>query len=187
MKLKKVNAVLGLLVIFGLVVHVGYNIFAYMTMYYNPTLKILTAAPFMICVCLHAICGMCAVFLQGDGTRMDIYGKQNRATIIQRVSAALLFPLLILHLNGYKILQSLSEEGNCVMFAVVMLLNVFFFLAVAAHIATSFSKAFITLGLLQDRKKQQTIDRIAYVLCTVMFIIAAVVVVRGDLIMFVPK
>ena len=43
MKLKKINAALGLLSIVALLLHLGYTVFAYITFYYNPTLKLLTA------------------------------------------------------------------------------------------------------------------------------------------------
>ena len=116
MRLKKFNAVLSLLAILTLLIHVGYSTFAYLTFYYNPTLKKLTSLPFIIIVCLHAICAMCAVFLHGDGTRLDVYRKQNAGTIIQRVSAALIFPLLFIHLKTFDYLQSNAESGRWVVF-----------------------------------------------------------------------
>ena len=186
MKLKKLNAVLSLLSVLALLIHVGYSTFAYITFYYNPTLKTLTAVPFMVFVCLHAICGMCSVFLQNDGTRLDTYQKLNRSTVIQRVSAALIFPLLILHIKAYDILQKSSSEGKWFLFGLIMFLQVLFFAVVFLHTAVSFSKAFITLGLLTDRKKQKTIDRITYILCTVIMIVTTAAVVRGELIMFLP-
>ena len=99
MILKKTNAVLGLLSSIAVVVHMVYNCFSYFTFYYNPALKLATSVPLMVLVCAHAICGMCSVFLLGDGTRLDLYPQKNRKTIIQRISAALIFPLLIVHLD----------------------------------------------------------------------------------------
>ncbi len=55
MKLKKMNAALGLLSILFILIHVGYNVFAYLTFYYNPALSKATAVPFLILVCLHAV------------------------------------------------------------------------------------------------------------------------------------
>ena len=62
MKLKKINAVLALLSILLLLAHVGFSVFAYLTMYYNPILTLVFAWPFMITACLHAVCGMLTVF-----------------------------------------------------------------------------------------------------------------------------
>ena len=97
MKLKKTNAVLALLTTLFILVHIGYNTYCYLAYYYNPTLKIATSIPVMLSVCLHGILGMLAVFLMGDGTKLTTYPKQNIRTIVQRISAALIFPLLILH------------------------------------------------------------------------------------------
>ena len=80
MKLKKINAALGLLSIAAMLLHIGYTVFAYLAFYYNPTLKLVTAIPFMALACLHAVCGMLTVFLQADGTRLDLYPKQNLRT-----------------------------------------------------------------------------------------------------------
>ena len=63
MKLKKLNAVLALLSTIAMIFHIGYNIFAYLTMYYNPTLKLVSAVPFIVITCIHAVLGMCLVFL----------------------------------------------------------------------------------------------------------------------------
>ena len=87
-KIRKINAVLGLLSAVTLIVHVGYTVNAYLFIYYNPVLKLWTAFPFMVVTCLHALCGMLIVFTQADGTRLDLYPKENLRTIIQRVSAA---------------------------------------------------------------------------------------------------
>ena len=98
MKLKKLNAALGLLTILFMVLHIGYSVFAYLTFYYNPTLKLVFAYPFMVLMCLHAVCGMLNVFTMKDGSRADLYPKQNAGTILQRVSAALIF----LQTSGYR-------------------------------------------------------------------------------------
>ena len=56
--------------------------------------------------------GMLTVFLQADGTRLDLYPKQNLRTILQRASAALILPLLILHINTYDLLASTAEAEH---------------------------------------------------------------------------
>ncbi|MCR4963946.1 MAG: hypothetical protein K6B40_08780 [Firmicutes bacterium] len=187
MKLKKINAVLSLLAVLTLLIHIGYSAFAYFTFYYNPALKTLTSLPFIVVVCLHAICGMCAVFLQSDGARLDVYRKQNMGTFLQRVSAALIFPLLIVHLKTFTLLQSSAAGGQWGMFGLLLCLQVAFYLIVFVHVAVSFSKAWITLGLLTDRDKQKRLDRLAYILCAVLFVVTATAVVRGQLLMFLPK
>ncbi len=187
MKLKKINAAAGLLSSLALLIHVTYNIYAYLTFYYNPSLKKYTAIPFILFTCIHAICGMCSVFLLGDGTRLDIYQKQNMQTVIQRVSAALIFPLLILHLKTYDLLKTAAGNKAWPLFTLLTLLQVIFYAVSAAHTAVSFSRALITLGILADRKRQKKLDRFIHAFCIVLFAAAVFAVVRGELKMFLPK
>ena len=186
MAFKKCNALLGLLTILALLVHIGYNVFCYLTFYYSPTLSMLTAAPIIVFACLHAITGMCSVFLLGDGTRVSPYQKQNRRTVAQRVSAALIFPLLIVHLNTFDVLKAAATSGTWLVFGLVMCAQIAFYAVVAVHVATSFSRAFITLGLLTSRETQTRIDKVVAVVCACLFLFAAFAVVRGQLSMFLP-
>ena len=186
MRLKKCNAVLGLLTILALFIHIGYSAFAYLTFYYNPMLKTLTAVPILVFVCLHAITGMCSVFLLGDGTRIDPYQKQNRRTVIQRVSAALIFPLLIVHLRTFDLLEGAAEGGAWPTFGLVLCAQIAFYAMISAHVVTSFSRALITLGLLSSRETQARIDRIVTIVCICLVLFAAIAVVKGQLSMFLP-
>ena len=184
MRLKKINAVLGLLSIATMLLHIGYTVFAYLAFYYNPTLKLLTAIPFMVLACLHAVCGMLTLFLQSDGTRLELYPKQNARTILQRVSAALMLPLLILHINTFGLLQSSAEAGQWIWFALLMLSQPLFYDVVQTHIAVSVTRGLITLGWLSSTEKQKVIDRVVYILCALAFVVSTFVVVRTELAMF---
>lgn len=184
MKLKKLNAALGLLSIVAMLLHIGYTVFAYLAFYYNPTLKALTAVPFMVLVCLHAVCGMLTVFLQADGTCLDLYPKQNLRTILQRASAALMLPLLILHINTYGMLRSSAEAGQWLWFALLMLSQPLFYGTVLTHVAVSVTSGLITLGLLTSRDRQKRIDTVIYVLCALAFAFTTFVVLRTELAMF---
>ena len=180
MKLKKTNAVLALLTTLFILVHIGYNTYCYLAFYYNPTLKIATSIPVMLSVCLHGILGMLAVFLMGDGTKLATYPKQNIRTIVQRVSAALIFPLLILHLNTFNILQASSEEGSWPKFILVIICQVLFYGIIIVHTA----KALITLGLLSSPAKQKKLDKIIYFIAGFVLAIAAYSIIKGQLSMF---
>ena len=184
MRLKKINAALGLLSIAAMLLHIGYTVFAYLAFYYNPTLKLLTAIPFMVLACLHAVCGMLTLFLQSDGTRLELYPKQNARTILQRVSAALMLPLLILHINTFGLLQSSAEAGQWIWFALLMLSQPLFYGVVQTHIAVSVTRGLITLGWLSSTEKQKVIDRSVYILCALAFVVSTFVVVRTELAMF---
>lgn len=184
MKFKRANAVLGLLSILFLLVHIGCSTFLYITMSYIPAFK-LTAVPVMVLGCIHAVIGMSEVFLLGDGTRLDLYPGFNKETIIQRISAALIFPLLIMHLKTFEVLKATSEKGIWLPFIMVVLCQILFYGAVLAHVSVSFSKALITLGILTSEKQQKTLDRAACIICTLVFALAVFAVVKGEIVMFV--
>ena len=184
MKLKRIDAVAGLLSAIALLVHIGYTAYAYLAFYYNPTLKLLTAVPFMVLACLHAVLGMSAVFLQGVGTRLDLYPKQNIRTIIQRIAAALILPLLILHLNTYSLLRACAEGGKWFFFAMLMISQSLFYGTVIAHVASSVTRGMITLGWITSRGRQKMIDRIIYVIWAAVFLLVTFAVVKGELAMF---
>ena len=184
MQLKKINAALGLLSIVAMLLHIGYTVFAYLAFYYNPALKLLTAIPFMALACLHAVCGMLTVFIQSDGTRLDLYPRQNARTILQRASAALMLPLLILHINTFGLLQSSAGAGQWIWFALLMLSQPLFYGTALIHIAVSVTRGLITLGWLSSTEKQKVIDRVVYILCALAFVVSTFVVVRTELVMF---
>ena len=184
MLLKKTNAALGLLSILLMLSHIGYSVFAYLTMYYNPFLKNIFAYPFMIAVCLHAVLGMLSVSMQPEGSRLDLYPKLNARTVLQRVSAALIFPLLILHINTFSLMRASAEGGHKVFIMLLILGELLFFAAVITHISVSLTKALITLGLLSSSKTAKAIDTVLYILGAAVFLVSAFAVVRGQAMMF---
>ncbi|MCR5109239.1 MAG: hypothetical protein K6B28_13880 [Lachnospiraceae bacterium] len=184
MILKKLNAVLGLLSILFLLMHAGYSIFSYFTFYYNPFLQKLFSIPVMIAVCLHAVLGMLIVFTRPDGTEMTLYKKLNMRIVLQRVSAALIFPLLIIHINTFSWMNALKASGLKLVMIILILAEILFFAVVITHVSVSFTNAFITLGLLSLRETQKKIDRVVYVIGAVLFVTAVFVIVKGQITMF---
>lgn len=184
MVIKKLSAALALLSIAFLLVHIGYSVFAYLTMYYNPQLKLFTAVPILVAVCLHAVFGMISVFTQADGTRLDLYGTQNRRTVLQRVTAALIFPLLILHMNTFGLMSSAAEQAQPALVLLLMLAEILFFAVVIAHVAVSLSKAFVTLGWVGSKETLRRMDRVAYVVGAVLFVVSAFAIVKTQMAMF---
>ncbi len=184
MKLKKINAAVSLLSALFLLTHIGYNVFCYLTMYYNPALKTVFTAPLMAAVMIHSVLGMLSVFLLSDGTRLSDYPGQNRKTVLQRVTAALFFPLLMLHVKTFELLSSAAKDGNYVLFVLILAADILFYLIIALHVSVSISRAFITLGILSSKEIQEKTDRAAVTAALIIVIIAAVVIVRGFAFMF---
>ena len=179
MKLKRINAVLGLFSVLFLLAHIGYTVFSALTKGENPVLLEITIASLMLCMLAHAVCGMLSVFLLGDGTRLDLYPKQNRMTVVQRVTAALLFPLLLVHQEASMLLTACAAGGMWVPFALLLLLQVAFYADVLAHAGVSLSRAFITLGWMTSREKQKKTDRVILIVFALVFAVVACAIVGG--------
>lgn len=184
MRIKKINAFVSLLTVLLLLLHVGYSGFCYLTMYYNPVLKIVFTMPFMLAVLTHAVLGMLSVFLLNDGTALLEYPGLNWKTMMQRISAALIFPLLFLHIKSFDLYSFSAERGNYILFFLVLFGNILFYLVLVMHVSVSISKALITLGLLSSKPAQERIDRIAIILGIIIMVCVTVVIVRGLVIMF---
>ena len=151
MKLKKCNAVLGLLSILFIIVHMLYNIYCYVFFYYSPVLKWATAAPLLAAVGLHACLGMSILFLQPDGIPEDPYRHKNKETFLQRLTAGLMIPLLFLHLYGFSLMQNSASSGNKLLFYAVVLAEIVFYAVVLIHVAVSFSKLNLS-GMEKNRR-----------------------------------
>ena len=187
MNRKKINAVLSLLTFIAMCMHMGYSSYAYLTFYYNPSLTKGFAIPFMVLVCLHAIIGMCSVFLLSDGTRLQNYPKQNKRILCQRMTAAFIFPLLLIHINMYSLLSDASSEEHYFIFFLLILSEVLFYCVVVVHAAVSFSRALITLGLIGSKKAEKITDRIVFTVCLVVLAVSLFAVIKGQIVMFILK
>lgn len=185
MIIKRFNAVLSLITILLLLTHIGYTSFAYLTMYYNPLMTKVFSIPFMVSVCIHGVLGMSQVFMNSDGTALGSYPKLNRATLMQRLSAALIFPLVFVHVNTFGYMQANAESGTIGVIILLMATEILLFAAALCHASISFSRALITLGLLTSRDTQKKIDRIFLIAAMVILAIASFAVVRGQAIMFI--
>ena len=168
----------------ALLLHIGYSIYTYAAFYYNPFLTRLFSDLMITLACLHAVLGMSIVFLMGDGTSLAQYPRKNLHTVIQRLSAPLFFPLLMLHIRTFDLLRSIAEKGRWFGWSVIIAVEVLFFADILAHTAVSLSRALITLGWLSSREKQIKLDRIIYICAILLFAAAVVSVIRGQIIMF---
>ena len=184
MKLKKINAALGLLTILFMLLHIGFSVYSYLTMYYNPFLKMIFAIPFIVLVCLHAVCGMMTVFMQKDGSSLNLYPKKNLRTILQRLSAALIFPLLILHINTFTLMSKCAAGGHTFFIILLIIAEILFFGVVITHISVSFTNGLVTLGILTSESVRNKMDTVIFILNGIIFVISVYAVVKGQVIMF---
>lgn len=172
MTVKKWNARLSLLTFALLLIHEGYQLYAYITFYYNPTLSTVSGYALAGCFVLHGILSVICVFAMHD-SKTIAYKKLNIKTVIQRISAALIILILPLHIFSFSLLQS-SAGG--VGYLLTEAVQIIYYAALSCHIALSFSNAFITLGWLADIKKKRIIDVVVQIFCTLLFIAVSVII-----------
>ena len=171
MKLKKANAMLGLLAILILLAHAGYQVIAYILFIYNPLVTKLLGWASVAVVSAHAVLGMSMLMFVHDGGNTKAYPALNKRTILQRASAIGIIVMLVLHIKAYDILTS-GTPG----LVAAELIQLLFFSCVFTHIGTSVSNAFVTLGLLGDMDRKKKTDRIVYVICAALWAAAVLVV-----------
>lgn len=172
MTIKKWNARLSLLTILLLLIHEGYQLIAYITFYYNPTLSKVSGYAVVGCFVLHAILSVVGVAVLHDAKGIA-YKRLNIRTVLQRISAVLLILLLPLHIFSFPLLKSSAGGFGYVMAEAAQII---FYATLFCHVAVSFSNALITLGRLSDIKKKRIIDVVVLVICVIMLITVSVVI-----------
>ena len=172
MGIKKWNARLSLLTTALLLIHEGYQLCAYLTFYYNPTLSAISDCSAAGCFVLHGILSAICVFALHDAKAIA-YKKLNIRTLLQRISAVMIILLLPIHIFSFSLLQS-SAGG--LGYILIEAAQIIFYAALSCHIAMSFSGALITLGRLSDIKKKRVIDAVVLVICALLFLAVSVII-----------
>ena len=172
MNIKKWNARLSLLTVVLFLIHEGYHLYAYTTMYYNPVMSKVTGYALVGALGLHVILSIISVFVLHDAKKVT-YKKLNIKTVIQRVSAVLIVLLLPIHILSFGLLQS-SVGG--IGYILTEIAQILFYAALCCHIAVSFSNALITLGYLTEMRRKRIIDIVAAVICAILFLAASVII-----------
>ena len=107
--IKRINAVLGLSIIAAFLIHVGYEVYSYITFYYNPVVTKVIAYTALGLVALHVICSIISVAGHDKGNGLK-YPGMNMRTVLQRASAGFMLVFIIFHMNTFDMLS--SNAGN---------------------------------------------------------------------------
>lgn len=180
MTMKKWNARLSLLTMLLLLIHETYQLYAYMTMYYNPVLSKVTGYALVAALALHAILSIVIVFVMHDSKKIA-YKKLNLKTLLQRISGGMIIVLLPIHIFSFGLLKSSAGGFGYVLTEIAQIL---FYGATLCHFSISFSNALITLGWLSDMKKKRVIDIIVTIICVLLFLVASVIITMTHSMMF---
>ena len=171
--MKKTNAYLSIIIMILLVVHAGYESISFCIMNYNPLLSKITGYLTAGTVTAHAVISVICLFVLHE-SKSVIYIRLNIRTVIQRVCAILMIVLLPVHIYSFAILS--RSVGNGLYF-LAEVSQVLFYAAVFTHIAVSFEKSLITLGMLEKEATRQRINMLMTVVCLLLFIVTGVITI----------
>lgn len=177
MKIKKINAVLGLLVMLVLLCHAGIMSVSLYTGWYNFSICKMFAKLTLAIFILHILLSLIILFFRHDGADVSVYKRANIRLIVQRASALCLIAFVHFHMKAYAHMAT-GEVLSPVKAIVILIMEILFISFVLIHVAASFSKAFITLGILTSPEKARIMDRIVFVLLGIAGVIAIVGVTR---------
>ena len=182
MKVKKINAVLGLLAIGLLFTRVIYEIYSYFTFYYNPKVTVIIAYGFVTCMMLHAVISMTMLGVIHDGNTIEKYPKENIRTILQRASVGGLLLLLPFHIKTGDWIA--KKFGGFSFLVVLIILGVLFWAFTFIHVGASFTRALITLGIIKTSKTQKILDWIIWVICGILFLLSVFIIIKTQIALF---
>lgn len=181
--IKKINAFLGLSIITLFLIHIIYEIYAYLTFYYNPVLTKVIAYAVLGIAGLHALLSIFIVFFMHDRGNGMRYPALNVRTLLQRISAFAALALIIVHMNTFSLLKKTAEASRPLFFTVLAVQAVFY-ANVLLHIGLSTGNALITIGVITNTKTRKIFDITVWIICAILFISALVIVTRTQLAMF---
>lgn len=167
MTLKRINAVCALILIATVIVHASLQ-YARLLGGAEVALPLLVCRYLLFaCFAVHAALGLrtAASGLQGEKAKM--YWSLNKGCLVQRITAVAALVLVFLHAIPALIWASggfFSVELSIVFFLAAVL----FYALLLVHIALSFSKALITLGLVTSQKAWRVADVAAKIVCALL-------------------
>ena len=168
MNLRKINAVISILIVLLFLDHSIFYAVVMLSRYRIPGTITVLPRLMLLLTAMHAILSIAMAVLAHKGTgkqKYNTYGKLNVLTMIQRFSGILMILLLIVHLAGAN-----THFQPQLLHAV---LHPIFFAVVLIHLAISGSKAFITLGI-GNAKFVKVMDVMMRGLCCIIFIACVV-------------
>lgn len=173
MSLKKVNAVLSWLLCLSLLGHLLTMSYSFLTGWYNyalcKNLAYITAG----FATVHVVISVILIFFFHDGGKVSYYGKRNLGTILQRATGIIIVAILHMHVKAFGFIV----EGIKLAFWTklgIFVTETIFFGAIFIHLAVSFSKSMISLGLLRTEKMEKIIDKVVVIVCSVLMLLTTI-------------
>lgn len=169
--LKKTNAAAAFLVLLALCGHAGTMCVSLWTGWYNLIIAKTCATVTVIALAIHVLISLSLFFFFHDGAALR-YSRENRTVILQRLSAMAILILLHVHMTAYSHMAA-GETLTTAKTLFYCTTELLFFASVMTHVAVSFSKGLVTLGLAASPESVRKADVGAYVVCAAVMIAAS--------------
>lgn len=170
--MKKINSVLTIITTLILIDHLGAMSMFLLTGSMNPMVTKIVAHALCGVVTLHAILSIISVFFMNSGTGIGKYKSQNKNTIIQRATSIVIAIMVHPHLKAFGFI--IAKQPLPVPAKVGLIVTqIIFFGAILLHLAVSFSKALITLGLIRNEKAEKRVNLIMNIICAALTIFSS--------------
>lgn len=163
MKLKKFNAILGLAIIAVVLCHAGTMTYSLITFWYDLAVCKSLAHTAAALMTAHILTSLCIFFFLHDGSSLR-YSRMNKRAVIQRATAVLMIILVHFHITAYSHIAAGAALSRS-QAVISCLAECLYIVSVFLHISASFSKAFITLGLIHSSKAAKRLDIAVYTVC----------------------
>lgn len=176
--LKKINAVISLLLTAMILIHIGVCCYSYAAMWYDPIIIKTIARVTAGLVAVHALLSIAAFFFLHDGAALTKYPRQNLRLILLRATALLMLLLLHPHFTAFKFMES-PDPFTVQRKLLVILPEFLFFGTTLLHVGLAFTRGLITLGLLKNDRQERTADRIMWIICGLFFAASVGIILRA--------
>ncbi len=173
MRLKKINAILGLLLMAACLTHIVLEMYHVLSGGEPQAYLKVTARICGMIAILHVLISIGMIFFIHDKKGLGAYPRKNMETLIQRISGLLMIVLLPFHIRISQIISADQERGTGV-FILCIAVMVLFYLTVFLHIAVSFTRALITLGVITSRRKKDQLDMTVRVIMGLGFLASSI-------------
>lgn len=174
--LKKINTIIALIIVFTLLGHIVTTMIFLLNGFRIELLNNIFARTTYALFLLHILISIYVLFKHDAKPITVKYPKESKRVWIQRASGVVMIILLHAHISQMVMVlkQIPIEDAGKIKFCVI---NIMFFAAIFVHIAVSFSRAFISLGIMTEIETIEKTDRLVRILSLLAFIAMTVALI----------
>jgi hypothetical protein len=175
--LKKCNSICSWILILCLLGHLFTMSYSMLTGWYDYTICKALAKSTAAVTAIHVLLSLILLFFFHDGGQLTKYPKQNIKTILQRASGIVIICLLHKHVKDFGFIVTGATLSG--LDKVLLLTSeILFFGAIFIHLATSFSRSLITIGLISTDEMEGRVNHVITIACIILMTLTTFALTR---------